>query len=222
MTLRALGHVPESPGQMVDTAAPPAHARFSRDCWSTLWALGRGPRSHGTAGRPHGPERESTRTTGRPCGTSATGLSRPGQLADTEGTQPRDHVACNSWSNLQALGHVPEFPGTAGQRRGPSDPGLSRPGELSNSRAFEPEPESPGRGGRHRGPSDQIVRRTGELVEPVGAPNQARVSQGAGRHRRPTDPGPGHPGQQVDPAGPWARPESPWTAGCIRRLRSRA
>ena len=70
-TLRALGHVRESPGragrncgpsdtgrnpleQLVDTAGPQSLVQDAKDSWSTSQALGPWPLSPGTTGLPRG------------------------------------------------------------------------------------------------------------------------------------------------------------------------
>ena len=122
-TLWALGPGPESPssggrghgasatrtshpGELVDTAGPPAHAQFLRDSWSTTQALGHGPELPGTDVQPHRPWEQSPSPPGvlvKPAGNQAwvqlaresrstlrvsdPSLSRPGRLVTPEGPQ---------------------------------------------------------------------------------------------------------------------------------------
>ena len=122
-----------------------------QEWWSTPWALGHGPESPGTAGRPRGP--------------SGSGPIHPGQLVDPVGPQTRSHVPREFWSNPRDLGPEPKLSrtaglstslrilarvawdscmnprahgngrntyGTAGQPRGNSNPGPKCPGHLVN------------------------------------------------------------------------------------------
>ena len=183
MALRGLRHGPELPG----TAGLPrgtsrtSWRRVSRESWSTPQALehGRvmpvndvrhrepsdqGPSCPGKLVDTTGPHSrfKSPGTAGRHCRPLDTGPSRPGQLVDTEGTRPRARVAWDSWSTLQALGHMPDFPGTPG-----------RP-----LRHLVPWRKSPGTASQHCGPSEQSAIRPGQLFDTASPRTRARVTRG--------------------------------------------
>ena len=141
------------PGQLVDPAGPhaPARARVNRDRWSTPRALGHGPVSPGTAGRPCGPwdtcpsspgqlgNAEGPQTQARVTRYSWSSprdlghqleVSRPGQLVDSACPRTRDRIALDSWSTPRALAPWPESPRTDCGTSGPSNPSPSHPGEV--------------------------------------------------------------------------------------------
>ena len=98
---------PESPREMVNPAGPRNRALVAWDRWSIPRALGQGPESHGTDGRPRG--------------SLDINPSCPGVLVDTAGPRTRVRVAWDIWSTLRAIGAGRKSTGTAGQHRGPSD-----------------------------------------------------------------------------------------------------
>ena len=220
MTLRGIGHVPDTPW------------RSARPCGP--WDLGqcrtghrvdptgrrtRG-RSPGTPGRTHVPSDtgpsawdswsntrtfgfgpESTRTAGRPGGPSETGPSPPGQPVDTACPWTRARVPRDRWATLWDLSRA----------RVPWKSWLI-------PRAFRPRPESPRTFGRNRGPSESGRSHPGQLVDPDGPRARARVTRDAwstpqcfppgpelpgtaGRPRVHSVPGTSHQGQLVDTAG---------------------
>ncbi|RKM63586.1 hypothetical protein C0215_19805, partial [Clostridioides difficile] len=102
------GPEPSRAGEFVDTAGPRAPARVAQYRWSNPRALGPGPESPGTAGRPRGPSDtsvsplgqlfdtralrhglESPGTAGQHRGILDTGPSRQGLLVDPAGHQNR-------------------------------------------------------------------------------------------------------------------------------------
>ena len=156
-------------GQFVDPEGLGTRARVSLDSWLKPRALGKGPDSHGTAGRPlrasdPGPRPRDSLSTSQALGTGPEppgtagrprrhlepGRSRPGHLVDTAGLRAWARVTWETWSTPRALGHGPGSPGTAG-----------RPEDLG------PGPESPGRFCRPCGPSGPGPSRPGPEIDPA-------------------------------------------------------
>ena len=166
--------------------------------------------------RALGPEREFPGAAVPHRGPSDTGLSRPGQLADTAGYQTR-----LEFSGTAGLPRGPttraRSPWSAGRPRRISDTVLRHPGwlvdtvapgtrarvtweSLSTLRAFVPEPESPGTAGRHRGPRDTVPSYLRWLVDPAGHRTQAQTSLRAVQYRRHWNTAPG-------PTRHWSSPQ---------------
>ena len=72
----AVGPKHESPGRDGQHRGPSDTGPLTRNSWSMLWDLGPGPELPGTADRTRGP--------------SDMGVSRPGELVDTVGTQTQE------------------------------------------------------------------------------------------------------------------------------------
>ena len=125
-------------------------------------------------------------------GPSNKGPSRPGELVNPAGHWALARIALDSWSNLRALGHGPESPGTAGippdprtQARvardscltpGPSGTVLSHPGPLVNTACHQTRRDSPRRAGKNHRPSDTGPSGTGQLVDPAEPLTQVQVT----------------------------------------------
>ena len=117
------------------------------------------------------------------------------------------------WSKPRALGHGPEWPGTAGRHRGPShkrqspgtagrphgpsDPSAIHPGELVEPRALGHRPELPGTEGRHLGPSDQDPSCVGQQADHARSRAWARVTQEGWSTPQALQPDPESPGAAV-------------------------
>ena len=123
---------------------------------------------------------------------------------------------------MLALGHKPEWPGTAGPQQGPSDPGPRQPGELVDTEGLRtPAPaawnswstlrtlgrkrEWSGTAGPPFRPLEPGQSRPGYLVDPRGLGHGPESPLGPGRPRRPSEPGPSRQRHRVELAGPGTR-----------------
>ena len=108
---------------------------------------------------------------------------------------------------MLALGHKPEWPGTAGPQQGPSDPGPRQPGELVDTKGLRTRPQPPGTAGRPCAPLDASVSGPGQLVHPSGPWSRARVGRDIWLTHGSSGTAPSHLCDLVDPEGPrnWAR-----------------
>ena len=168
---RAIGHWPESRGAT-------GQQRGMSD---------QGPRCLGPLVDHAGPRIrvESCGTAGGPLEPVGPGPIHRGHMVDPAGDWTGERFTRESWSNPLALGHGPDWPGSAGRPRGLSDQSVSPPGQLVDPtgtrtrarvpwdiwltpRDFRPGSESPGRAGRPREVSGMGPRCPGELVNTAG------------------------------------------------------
>ena len=131
----------------------------------------------------------------------ATGPSRLGDLVDTAGPRRRARFPRDSWSNLRALLHRPEFPChlvTTGRHetRAP----FARK-SRSTPRGIGPKRDMPRTDGRHRVHSDRKMRLLGELDTLQALGPMCKWPGSAARTCRPSGTGPSHPEYLVDPTG---------------------
>ena len=145
-TAWALGLGPCGPCELVDPVEPRTCFHVARDCLLTPRALG--------------PERELPGAAVPHRGPSDTGLSRPGQLADTAGYRTRL-----------------EFSGTAGLPRGPTTRARVTLECWSSTQDLGHGSEAPRVAGRHHRPRDKGPSYLGELVDPAGLCTRARVAR---------------------------------------------
>ena len=201
---------------------------IARDSWLNPQALGPGPESPGTVGRP--------------CDSSDPSPSRPVELAKPAGPRTRIRVPRDSWSTPRALAPGPESHGTAGRTAGPRTQARIPRDHCSTQWALGHGPESPRKAGRHCGPlgmgpshpgywsarghSDLGRNRPVQLVDTVGPrtqPGMARDSllnpwalqhgpespRRTGRSRGPSVMSAIHPGGLVEAVGPCTRARVP-------------
>ena len=169
-TLRALGHLPESPGSGDRPHDPLTRARDARDRWLTPGALGHMCESPGKAVQHPGTRArfELPGTAGQPRGPSEPGLSHPGQLVDPASPREWARVPRECWSTPKFLGTRLEFPGQLVKPVGPQKPAQFTRKSWWTPRAIVPGPELPGSAGRPCGPSVPGLRLPGQLFDPAG------------------------------------------------------
>ena len=211
-TLRALGHVPKSPGTpgrprrtsnpspspLRELVIPTVHRtrdRFNQYSWSTPGYLDAAPSRPGglVESTDPGTQRESPGSAGQHCGPSDQGPSHPGQEVDPAGPQPRGRVVQDSCSTPRAHQQRPDSPGSAGRHCGPSDGGQGHKGLLVDTTG-----------------TWTLARVTWDSWSTLKALGQGPESPGrAGRLCGHLDMVPNRPGKLVDPAGPETRSRIP-------------